>query len=269
MPVAIREVTDYLETIAPLHLQESYDNAGLITGSPDWEVTGVLTSLDCLETTVDEAVERGCNLILAHHPIVFRGLKRINGSNYVERTIIKAIKNDVAIYAIHTNLDNVLRRGVNERIARRLGLEEVRVLAQKDAADPNVGAGAVGNLPADMSESELLEHVSERMGAQGVRHTALLNRPVRRVAVAGGSGSFLLPAAKRAGADAFVTADYKYHEFFDADGEILIIDIGHFESEQFTVGLLQEIIQEKYTTFAVLSTDRSTNPVYYPGKPRT
>ncbi len=269
MPTPIRAVTDYLETIAPLHLQESYDNAGLITGSPDWAVSGVLTTLDCLETTVDEALERGCNLIVAHHPIVFRGLKRINGSNYVERTIIKAIKNDVAIYAIHTNLDNVLRRGVNERIAQRLGLENVRVLAPKNGGDANVGAGAVGNIPTELSEMDLLQLVSERMGALGVRHTALLNKPVRRVAVAGGSGSFLLSAAKLAGADVFVTADYKYHEFFDADSEILIVDIGHFESEQFTIDLLREIIQEKYTTFAVLSTDRSTNPVYYLGKPRT
>ena len=260
--MTIADVTTFLETIAPTHLQEPYDNAGLIVGHPDTEVTGVLTSLDCTEAIVAEAVERGCNLIVAHHPIVFRGLKRLNGTNYVERTVIKAIREGVAIYAIHTNLDNVRDRGVNERIAQRLGLENLRLLRTKNE-DGTVGSGMVGELPEQMLETAFLAMLRERMGAEVVRHTALLDRRVATVAVAGGAGGFLLDDAKRAGAQVFVTADYKYHEFFDADGEIVICDIGHYESEQFTTQLLAEVLTKEFTTFAVLSTALSTNPVRY------
>jgi dinuclear metal center YbgI/SA1388 family protein len=261
----IRKVTTYLETIAPRQLQESYDNAGLIVGDPDREVTGVLTCLDSTEAIVAEAAERGCNLIVAHHPIVFRGLKSITGRNYVERTVIAAIKHDIAIYAIHTNLDNVRFQGVNERIAQRLGLSQLEILAPKPAPemDQPVGSGMIGILPAAMTEQAFLTHVKERMGASVIRHTELLGHPIRRVALCGGAGSFLLPQARAAGAQAFVTADYKYHEFFDADGRILIADIGHFESEQFTIDLLCELIREKFRTFAVLQTQHTTNPVRY------
>ena len=261
----VRAVTHYLETIAPRHLQESYDNAGLIVGDPDREVTGVLTCLDSTEAIVAEAVERGCNLVVAHHPIVFRGLKSITGRNYVERTVIAAIKQDVAIYAIHTNLDNVRFQGVNERIAQRLGLEELELLSPKPAPEVEqpVGSGMMGVLPEPMAERDFLAHVKERMGAGVVRHTELLGRPIRRVALCGGAGSFLLPQARAAGADVFVTADYKYHEFFDADGQLLIADIGHFESEQFTSDLLRELIHKKFRTFAVLQTQQNTNPVRY------
>jgi dinuclear metal center YbgI/SA1388 family protein len=258
----IRQLTDFLESIAPLHLQESYDNAGLIVGDPDTEITGVLTSLDCTEEIVEEAAARGCNVVVAHHPIVFRGLKRLNGANYVERTVIRAIREGVAVYAIHTNLDNVRFRGVNERIARRLGLENLRLLRPKDGAE-GVGSGMVGELPEERSEKEFLHHLRERMRAPVVRHTPLLDRPVRTVAVAGGAGGFLLADARRAGAQVFVTADYKYHEFFDAEGEIVICDIGHYESEQFTTQLLAEVLIKEFPTFAVLSTERNTNPVRY------
>ena len=258
----IRQVTDYLETIAPSHLQESYDNAGLIVGDPAKEVTGILTSLDCTEDIIKEAAARGCNVVVAHHPIVFRGLKRLNGANYVERTVIRAIREDVAIYAIHTNLDNVRRHGVNERIADRLGLTGQRLLRPK-SDDGTVGAGMVGELPEDVGEAAFLALLRERMGARVVRHTPLLGARVRTVAVAGGAGGFLLADAKRAEAQVFVTADYKYHEFFDADGEIVICDIGHYESEQFTTQLLAELLTKEFTTFAVLSTERNTNPVRY------
>ena len=258
----IQQVTDYLESIAPPYLQESYDNAGLIVGEPGTEVTGILTSLDCTEEIIEEATKRGCNLVVAHHPIVFRGLKRLNGANYVERTVIKAIRENVAIYAIHTNLDNVRHRGVNERIAERLGLTDQRLLRAKNE-DGTVGSGMVGELPEPLAEKDFLALLREKMQATVVRHTALLGQPVQTVAVAGGAGGFLLADAKRAGAQVFVTADYKYHEFFDADGEIVICDIGHYESEQFTTQLLAELLTKEFTTFAVLSTERNTNPVRY------
>ncbi|MBC6993632.1 Nif3-like dinuclear metal center hexameric protein [Neolewinella lacunae] len=260
--MTIKEITDYLESIAPTHLQEGYDNAGLIVGYPATEVTGVLTSLDCTEEIILEAKARGCNLVVAHHPIVFRGLKRFNGSNYVERTVIRAIREGVAIYAIHTNLDNVRHRGVNERIAQRLGLQNLRVLAPK-SEDGTVGSGMVGELPGPMDETAFLAHLKAKMEAPVVKHTALLGRAVATVALCGGAGGFLLETAKSAGAQVFVTADYKYHEFFDADGEIVICDIGHYESEQFTTQLLAELLTEKFTTFAVLCTERITNPVRY------
>lgn len=258
----IKDITDYLESIAPSDLQESYDNAGLIVGHPDTEVTGVLTSLDCTETIIEEAVSRGCNVVVAHHPIVFRGLKRLNGKNYVERTVIKAIREGVAIYAIHTNLDNVRHHGVNERIAQRLGLADLQLLAPKNE-EGTVGSGMLGNLPAPLTENQFLTHLRDRMGAAVVRHTEPLGKMVRTVAVCGGSGGFLLPRAKAAGAEVFVTADYKYHEFFDADGAIMICDIGHYESEQFTTQLLAELLIKKFPTFAVLCTERITNPVRY------
>ena len=258
----IKDILTVLESVAPPHLQESYDNAGLIVGDPETAVTGVLFCLDSIEAVVEEAVRKGCNLVVAHHPIVFRGLKRLNGANYVERTVIQAIRKNVALYAIHTNLDNVHQQGVNGRIASRLGLERTRILAPKPGL-PDIGAGLLGTLPAPMTGEAFLLHVKTALRAGCVRHTALLNKPVQQVAVCGGSGSFLLPDALRAGADAFVTADFKYHEFFDADHRLLIADVGHYESEQFTIELLYEIIREKFPTFALHLTEVNTNPVNY------
>ncbi|MEM1358361.1 MAG: Nif3-like dinuclear metal center hexameric protein [Bacteroidota bacterium] len=260
--MTIHNITTYLESIAPSHLQESYDNAGLIVGDPTTEVTGVLTSLDCTETIIEEAKARGCNLVVAHHPIVFRGLKRFNGSNYVERTVIKAIKEDVAIYAIHTNLDNVRFQGVNERIAQRLGLINLRLLGPKNE-EGTIGSGMVGELPQPLAETDFLVLLKEKMVSSVVKHTELFGKTVKTVALCGGSGGFLLGQAKAVGAQVFVTSDYKYHEFFDADGQIVICDIGHYESEQFTTQLLAELLTKKFPTFAVLCTERNTNPVRY------
>ncbi len=257
----IGAVTTYLESIAPAHLQESYDNAGLIVGDPTAEVSGILTTLDCTETVVEEAIERGCNLIVAHHPIVFRGLKRFNGANYVERTVIKAIKENVAIYAIHTNLDNVRSGGVNERIAQRLRLEHLRLLAPKDETG-NIGSGMVGELAEARSATDFLRHLKSSMELALVKYTPV-SHTIKKVAVCGGSGSFLLGKAKAAGADAFVTSDFKYHEFFDGEGEVMICDIGHYESERFTTRLLAELLTKEFPTFAVLCTKRNTNPVRY------
>ncbi len=276
----LRELTGYLESIAPLALQESYDNAGLLVGDPSTTIEAVLVCLDVTEAVVDEAQRRGCNVIVAHHPIIFRGLKSLTGSNYVERVVIKAIRAEVAIYAIHTNLDHVFHQGVNARFASRLGLENTRILdprpglshAAPSSAAPatatgegrvEVGSGMIGDLPAPMPESAFIDFVKERMQTDCVRHTAFRSRPVQRVALCGGAGSFLIGKARSAGADAYVTADVKYHEFFDADGEILLADIGHYESEQFTIHALQECISNKFSNFAAFTTEVRTNPIHY------
>ncbi len=361
----IADITSYLEQIAPLSYQESYDNSGLIVGEPSAEVSHVLISLDVTEDVVEEAVSKGCELIIAHHPIVFSGLKKLNGKNYVERTVIKAIKNNVAIYAIHTNLDNV-HNGVNQMICERLGLQNTRILSPKvgllkklvtyvphqnaeqvktalfevgagnigaydecsfsmqgvgsfranegtnphvgeigerhhenetkietifsahlqgkvvkallkahpyeevaydiyslDNSNSNVGSGMIAELTEEVNELDFLKLVKEKMGAGVVRYTNLLNKKVKRVAICGGSGSFLLPNAIAANADVFVTADYKYHQFFDAENKIVIADIGHYESEQFTKQLLYDILSKKFANFALSLSEINTNPINY------
>lgn len=262
----IRDVYEHLHSIAPFQYQENYDNAGLILGNPNNEVTGVITCLDSTEEVIDEAIALGANLVVAHHPIVFRGLKRFTGQNYIEKTVIKAIKNDIAIIAIHTNLDNVINHGVNERIAQQIGLVDINPLAVKNEIDQSngaVGSGVIGELATEEKELVFLKHLKTRMNAQLVKHTNLLGKPIKKVAVCGGVGGFLLGHAIRAGADIFITSDYKYHEFFDANDQIIIADIGHYESEQFTINLLHEIISRKFRTFAAHCTKVVTNPVNY------
>ena len=347
----IKSLIAYLESIAPPVYQENYDNAGLIVGDPKAEIKGVLVCLDAVEAVVEEAIAKKCNVIIAHHPIVFKGLKKFNGKSYVERVVIKAIKNDIAIYAIHTNLDNMYFQGVNTKIAEKIGLVDTQVLAPKktlkklftfvptthsdivrsalfeagagnightkqlsysslgvgteggsggaqvklEVLFPNdkkgamlkalaeaypdshleydiidvenksstIGSGMVGNLKKPMKEKAFLKHLKTSMKVNCIRHTALLGNEIKRVAVCGGAGGFLLSAAKGAKADIFITADYKYHEFFDADGRIIIADIGHFESEQFTIELLQEIISQKFSNFAAHCTKVNTNPIHY------
>ncbi|MFC3810484.1 Nif3-like dinuclear metal center hexameric protein [Lacihabitans lacunae] len=361
----IKDLTNYLETIAPLSYQESYDNCGLLVGDPSWEITNVLVSLDITPEVVAEAVAKGCNVVVAHHPVIFKGLKKINGKNYIEKTVISAIKNDIALYAIHTNLDNVAD-GVNFKIAETLGLKNIKVLAPKEEQlmkltvfvpkeysgqmldalyaagageignysncsfrtegkgtfKPNekatpwvgtpgryeqveenrievifpvflkakvlagmraghtyeeisyflellqnqnqfVGSGAVGVLEESMATQDFLAHLKDKMKAQVIRHTEFHTSEIKTVAVCGGVGSFLLGAAKQAGADIFVTADYKYHEFFDAEKQIIIADIGHFESEQYTKDLLVEKISKKFTNFATYLSEIDTNPIKY------
>lgn len=263
MHTTIGELTHFLETIAPLSLQESYDNSGLLTGRPQDPVRGVLIALDMTEAVVREAIALGCNVIVAHHPIIFRGLRRLTGDNYVERVVIEAIRHDIALYAIHTNLDNVLHQGVNGRIAEQLGLQEVQVLVAKEAGNSHTGLGATGILPAPMSTEEFLHYLKVRMACSVVRHSDWDHRPIQRVAVCGGAGSSFLAAAIAVGADAYVSADFKYHEFFDAEGRILIADIGHYESEQFTIPLLKALINNNFRNFASHSTTLNTNPVKY------
>lgn len=365
MEYKIRDIISFLDQLAPPAYQESYDNAQLIAGDPNQPVKGILCSLDCTEEVIDEAIQLGVNLVVAHHPIVFKGLKSLTGKNYVERTVIKAIKNDVAIFAIHTNLDHV-SNGVNKRIADRLSLLNPKILQPKkgilskltffvpgdsknqvlgavyqagagqigeykdcsfqvngmgtftpsDAAKPysgkagvpsyepevraevilpkylsqkvvsamkkshpyeevafylqdlenenqEVGAGMIGELESPMDELDFLDYLKERMNLQVVRHTALRWKPIKKVAVCGGAGIFLLGDAKRHGADAFVTADVKYHEFFDAEGQLMLCDIGHYESEIFTKELLSELLSQNFPNIALYLTKVVTNPTSY------
>ncbi|WP_235298079.1 Nif3-like dinuclear metal center hexameric protein [Portibacter marinus] len=260
----IKEITDFLEEIAPLHYQESYDNAGLIFGDQNAEVTGVLISLDLTEEVLEEAIEINCNLVISHHPIIFRGIKKFTGY-YVDRVVAKAIKNDIAIYAIHTNLDNVLDNGVNGKIAEKIGLEDLEVLnANLNLSDDGrVGSGVLGRLAKPLAYHSFMDHLKKSMELQVIKHTELLDGEVKRVAICGGSGSFLLNAAIGADADVFITADFKYHEYFDADRKIVIMDIGHYESERFTINLLHDLLNEKFRKFAPRCTKVNTNPVKF------
>lgn len=362
--MTVNEITKYLEELAPRSLQESYDNSGLLVGNPSAEIEKVLVSLDVTEEVVQEAIAKGCGMIISHHPIIFGGLKSLTGKNYVERTVMAAIKNDIALYAIHTNLDNI-HTGVNHKIGKKLGVSGMKVLAPKagllrklvvfvphkhkdallqalfdagaghvgdydecsfqlkgegsfragEGTDPHVGeqgqrhyepetrvevilpqhlvskvlkamkgahpydevaydvyalenshqeigAGMIGSLPEPVYALDFLKQVKDSFGGV-VRHTALVKDEVRRIAWCGGSGSFLLPHAKAAGADVFLTSDFKYHQFFDAENQLIIADIGHFENEQFTIELIAERLTEKFTNFAVLLTETITNPINY------
>ncbi len=361
----IKEISDYLETIAPIQLQESYDNSGFMVGDKDWNINNVLVCLDCTEDVVDEAISKSCNLIVTHHPIIFNGVKSLVGKNYVERTIIKAIKNDIAIYAIHTNLDNI-KDGVNSVIAKKIGLEKTKILRPKkdfikkisfycpvsearrlkdllweagagnignyshcsfstigqgsflgndyskpslgqknvlhtekeekiemilpsylqnkilntllsghpyeevaydiqllDNVNQNIGSGLYGKLKKRMKSNDFLKHLKKVMQTDRIRYTNLHKEHIETVAVCGGSGSFLLDDAKRVKADIFITADIKYHEFFDAEDNITIADIGHYESEQFTKELLVELLNKKFTKFATYLSVTNTNPINY------
>jgi dinuclear metal center YbgI/SA1388 family protein len=361
----IKDLTATLEQLAPLAYQESYDNCGLLTGSPESGIKSVLITLDVTEEVVDEAIKKGCNLIIAHHPIIFKGLKKLTGSNYVERTVIKALKNDIAIYAIHTNLDHVMG-GVNSKICEKLDLKNTKILSPKvhllkklvtfvpvekteevlkaiynagagqignysecsfrveglgsfkpnEAAAPaigsankvefvkenrvevifpayieskvlsallkshpyeepafdinllendnkEVGAGMVGELDQAMSEKDFLQYLKEKMGLKVIKHTKLTGAKISKVAVCGGSGSFLLKQAVKAGAQVFVSADFKYHEFFDAENDIIIADIGHYESEVYTKELIYAHLIQKFSNIALVLSESNTNPVSY------
>ena len=361
----IASIISHLESIAPLSLQEHYDNAGLLTGNASWQCTGVLCSLDATEGVVHEAVANKCNLVVSHHPIIFGGLKKITGKNYVERSVIAAIKNDIALYAIHTNLDNVIG-GVNGMMADKLSLQNRYILSPKESVlkklftfvpvdqaeqvrsaifaagaghignysecsfgvegtgtfkggagtdpyvgkpgerhyekelkievifpgwlqgavvkalllahpyeevaydvvslaneHPGLGSGLMGELAESMDEKAFLARLKQVFGLSVIRHTVCTGRRVKKIALCGGSGSFLVSKALAAGADVYVTADMKYHEFFDANDRMLIADIGHFESEQFTTDLLAAVLQEKFPNFAVLKSAVKTNPVQY------
>lgn len=267
----IKEIATRLETWAPPVLAESYDNVGLLVGNPEAEVTGVLVNLDVTEALLEEAKEKGANMIITHHPIWFGGRKRLIGEDYVSRIIIAAIKNDIALYAIHTNLDNI-REGVNRKICEKMGLENLTILKPKREvpgylveAHPqgSVGSGMVGTFASPMKKMEFFARVKEAFDCGGIRYADADLPEVQKVAVCGGSGSFLIEAAKKVGAQAFVTGDVTYHKYFDGDGRILYLDIGHYESEQFTSELIVEYLSEIFPNFALYLSKLKTNPVKY------
>ena len=256
----IRKVIDALERFAPLPLQESYDNAGLQVGLTETEISGALLCLDVTEAVVDEAISRGCNLIVAHHPLIFRKLAHISDGSYVERAVIKAIKNDVVIVAMHTNLDNALD-GVNFKMAEKMGLADLQPLQEPVVDDK--WSGVVGTLPAPMSAEDFVRMLKERFGVASVRANELLRRPVSRVALCGGAGSFMLGDALRADADAFVTGEMGYHEFFGHEQQLQICVIGHYESEQFTTEIFSDIISRECPGVKTCIAETITNPIVY------
>ena len=361
----IKDVTNYIEELAPLAYAEDFDNVGLLVGNYQTKVKGVLVTLDTLEETVDEAIAKNCNLIISFHPIIFSGLKKLNGNSYVEKAVLKAIKNDIAIYATHTALDNS-NKGVSAKICEVLGLQNTKVLIPKkgivkklttyipkdylekvrkalfeakagnignydhcsftnigegtfkgnENSNPvlgkkgelqkeeeiqltitfeqkneaailealfenhpyeevayeitttenvhqNIGMGMIGELEKPLEEKDFLVYLKKTMQTDCVRYSNLLHKKIHRVAVLGGSGSFAISNAIKEKADAYVSADFKYHDFFKAENKILLADIGHYESEQFTKRLLVDYLTKKFSNFAIVLSEKSTNPIYY------
>lgn len=256
----IKEVAEALERFAPLPLQESYDNAGLQIGLTDADASGVLLCLDVTEEIIEEAEREGCNLIIAHHPLLFRGLKCIADRNLVERCVRRAILAGITIYAAHTNLDNAVG-GVNFAIAERLGLQNVRILQPLPSGEG--GSGIIGELPDATNPLTFLGQVKHEFHVASLQHNLLPTRPIRRVALCGGSGDFLLSQAIKCGADAFLTGEMGYHQFFGYDNQILIAALGHYQSEQFTVQLMARILREAYPNLRVVETKVNTNPIHY------
>jgi dinuclear metal center YbgI/SA1388 family protein len=260
----VKDITDYIEELSPLAYAEDFDNVGLLVGNYQTEVTGVLVTLDTLEDTIDEAIASNCNLIVSFHPIIFSGLKKLNGNTYVERVVLKAIKNDIAIYAIHTALDNI-EKGVSGKICDVLGLKNTRILIPKSNIDTKetIGMGMIGDLPKEMTETDFLLFVKSTMKTDCIRHSEIIGKSIKKVAVLGGSGSFAIGNAIACKADAYISADFKYHDFFKAEKQIFLADVGHYESEQFTKNLLVEYLTKKITNFAIILSEKSTNPIYY------
>ena len=258
----IRQVLSALEQFAPLPLQESWDNAGLQLGLTEAEVSGALLCLDVNEQIVDEAIRKGCNLIVSHHPLLFRGLKQITDADYVQRSVIKAIKHDIVIVSMHTNMDNA-QQGVNWKIAEKLGLENCQFFAQKTVDGIDGGSGVVGELPREMMAQSFVELVKNQFRCECVMCNELLHRPIRRVAICGGAGDFLLDDALREGADAFITGEMHYHQYFGYEQRIQICVIGHYQSEQYTSEIFRDIIQTQCPGVRTEIAETCTNPIYY------
>lgn len=366
MSVKLFQIIHEIESIAPLYLQESYDNSGLLVGNKNQEIHQALVCLDCTEAVIDEAIAKNCNLIIAHHPLIFGGLKRLVGQNDVQRAVVKAIQHNIALYACHTNLDNVLKQGVNEKIAHKLELNHLKVLQPKknilqklsvfvptdnaqiltdalfaagagnignysecgfsqegqgsfkpnDGSKPTIGqlgkrevlkemkievvfpawkaseilsamfdvhpyeevayqlmtmentvdefgSGVVGELANSMSKIDFLNHLKEKMELDVFKHTEFFGVEIKKVAICGGAGAFLIQRAKSVNADVYISSDIKYHEFFDAEKQLMICDIGHFESEKYTIDLIMDILSKKFPNFATIFAHTNTNPIQY------
>ena len=258
--VKIKEVIAALEHFAPLPLQEDFDNAGLQVGLTEVEVSGALLCLDVTERTLDEALALGCNLIVSHHPLIFRKLSQISDANYVQRVVMKAIESHVTIVSMHTNLDNA-RDGVNFKIAEKMGLKDVDFFVKREGAD--AGSGVMGCLPEPLSAEEFVAMLKRTFGVTCVQANELLRRKIETVAICGGAGSFLLESAVAAGADAFVTGEMHYHEFFDHEQEIQICVIGHYESEQYSPEVLCKVIEAACPEVRCHLSQVNTNPIVY------
>ena len=260
--MTVKDILNCITEVAPLHWQESYDNAGLQVGDLNAEALKALICLDITEEIVDEAIAKNCNVIVSHHPLIFRGLKHLTPQTYIERAVMKAIKHDIAMISMHTNLDNSYL-GVSRMLAEKLGLKNLQLL-QPSVAEPEVcGAGMIGELETPMEELDFLGSVARTINSPCLRHSALTGRKIKKVALCGGSGSPFMSDALKNHADAYLTADIKYHDFFVPEGNILLVDGGHFETEQFTKELLCELIRKKFPTFAAEIAETRTNAVYY------
>ena len=259
----VKEVLNALERFAPLPLQEDYDNAGLQTGLPEAEVSGALLCLDVTEDIISEALSRGCNLIVAHHPLIFHKLAHITDENYVQRTVMKAIQNNVAIIAMHTNLDCV-SGGVNFKIAEKMRLTDLAFIGSSKRVDGyENGEGLIGSLSEAMAADDFMVMLKQTFGVECVQSNQFLRRPIRRVALCGGAGSFLLDEAVRAGADAFVTGEMSYHQFFGREQQIQIAVIGHYQSEQYTAEVLKTVLKDAFPELKCMITEQNTNPILY------
>jgi dinuclear metal center YbgI/SA1388 family protein len=258
--MTVGEITRVLEAFAPLDIQESWDNSGLLIGSPEDEVHGVLVGFDCTPELIDEAVEKGCDLVVTHHPLIFKGIRRINGKDPVGAAVMKAVQNGVAVYAAHTTADKVIG-GVSGAMAARLNLKDLEFL---EPGPEGFGLGCVGNWAEPKTGKEALDYVKERFGLKVVRCSKPLESPIRRVALLGGSGGGELGAALKAGAQLYITADVSYHNFFTPDG-FMVMDIGHFESEVEIVDIFLSQIRKNFPNFASYKSARldKSNPVYY------
>ena len=258
--VKIKEVLSALEQFAPLPLQESWDNAGLQVGLTEAEVSGALLCLDVTEKVVDEAVEKGCNLIVSHHPLLFRGLKMVSDQTDVQRTVRKAILHDVAVVSMHTNMDNA-QDGVNWKIAEKLGLQNVRFMAPKQVGNVVCGSGVIGELKEPTAADDFVLNVKKTFDVECAQCNELLRRPVVRVAICGGAGDFMTDEAVKDGADAFITGEMHYHQFFGYEQRIQLCVIGHYQSEQFTREIFRDVLASAGIRTEMAETN--TNPVLY------
>ena len=258
----IKEVLSALERFAPLPLQESWDNAGLQVGLTETEVSGALLCLDVNEKIVDEAIQKGCNLVVSHHPLLFRGLKTISDLTDVQRTVMKAVRKGVCVISMHTNMDNA-KGGVNYKMAEKLGLRDVQFLAPKMVDGVESGSGVIGELPEAQASDDFVLAVKKAFGVECAMCNELLRRPVRKVALCGGAGDFLLGDALKAGADAFITGEMHYHQYFGYEQQIQICVIGHYQSEQYTAEIFRDIIEKECPGVKTYIAETCTNPILY------